>query len=274
MLRIDKVTRRFGAKTAVDQVSLEMPEGQMVGIIGRSGAGKSTLLRMINRLIAPSEGAMRYDDLRIEKLEGAALRRWQRDCAMIFQQFNLVPRLDVVSNVLHGTLNSRSTLATLFNLFPSEDIHRAIDILERLGIAENAAKRAEALSGGQQQRVAIARALMQDPRIILADEPIASLDPMNAQVVMDTLRRIHEEDGRLVICNLHTLDTARNYCDRVIGMRDGKVVFDGKPEQLTTGAARDIYGADETFSEASTSTSIEALEGVKEKEMRAAQALV
>ena len=274
MLRIDNVTRRFGAKTAVDRVTLEIPEGQMVGIIGRSGAGKSTLLRMINRLIAPSEGAMRYDDLQIEKLEGAALRRWQRDCAMIFQQFNLVPRLDVVSNVLHGTLNSRSTLATLFNLFPAEDVHRAIDILERLGISENAAKRAEALSGGQQQRVAIARALMQDPRIILADEPIASLDPMNAQVVMDTLRRIHEEDGRLVICNLHTLDTARNYCDRVIGMRDGKVVFDGKPEQLTTGAARDIYGADETFSEASTSTSIEALEGVKEREMRAAQALV
>ena len=141
---------------------------------------------------------------------------------MIFQQFNLVPRLDVVSNVLHGTLNRRSTLATIFNLWPDDDIHRAIDILDRLGIAEQAPKRAEALSGGQQQRVAIARALMQDPKIILADEPIASLDPMNAQVVMDALRRIHEEDGRTVIANLHTLDTARRYCDRVIGMRDGR----------------------------------------------------
>jgi phosphonate transport system ATP-binding protein len=175
---------------------------------------------------------------------------------MIFQQFNLVPRMDVVSNVLHGTLNRRSTLATLFNLFPEADIHRAIDILERLGIAEHAAKRAEALSGGQQQRVAIARALMQEPKIILADEPIASLDPMNAQIVMDTLRRIHDEDGRMVICNLHTLDTARRYCDRVIGMRMGRVVFDGTPAQLTTGVARDIYGADASFSEHATSTEI------------------
>jgi phosphonate transport system ATP-binding protein len=162
---------------------------------------------------------------------------------MIFQQFNLVPRLDVVSNVLHGTLNKRSTLATMFNLYPQSDIHKAIEILDRLGIAEQAPKRAEALSGGQQQRVAIARALMQDPKIILADEPIASLDPMNAQIVMEALRRIHEEDGRMVIANLHTLDTARRYCDRVIGMRDGRIVFDGTPAQLTTGVARDIYGA-------------------------------
>ena len=175
---------------------------------------------------------------------------------MIFQQFNLVPRMDVVSNVLHGTLARRSTLSTMFNLYPAADIHRAIDILERLGIADHAAKRAEALSGGQQQRVAIARALMQDPKVILADEPIASLDPMNAQIVMEALRRIHDEDGRMVIANLHTLDTARRYCDRVIGMRDGRIVFDGTPEQLTTGVARDIYGADASFSENATSTEL------------------
>ena len=148
----------------------------------------------------------------------------------------------------------------MFSMFPQEDILRAIEILERLGIAEHAPKRAEALSGGQQQRVAIARALMQDPKVILADEPIASLDPMNAQVVMESLRRIHDEDGRLVICNLHTLDTARRYCDRVIGMRDGRVVFDGLPELLTVDAAREIYGADASFSEEATSTSIETLE--------------
>ena len=148
---------------------------------------------------------------------------------MIFQQFNLVPRMDVVANVLHGTLNRRSTLATMFNLYPDADIHRAIEILDRLGIADQAPQRAESLSGGQQQRVAIARALMQDPKIVLADEPIASLDPMNAQMVMDDLRRIHDEDGRTVIANLHTLDTARRYCDRVIGMREGRVVFDGTP---------------------------------------------
>ena len=164
--------------------------------------------------------------------------------------------MDVVSNVLHGLLNRRSTMVTLFNLWPQADILRALTILDRLGIADQAAKRAEALSGGQQQRVAIARALCQDPAVILADEPIASLDPMNAQIVMDALRRIHDEDGRIVIANLHTLDTARRYCDRVIGMRDGRIVFDGTPDQLTTGAARDIYGADDSFNEAATSTSI------------------
>ena len=232
----------------------------MIGIIGRSGAGKSTLLRMLNRLEDASSGRITFEDREVSGLTGADKRAWQADCAMIFQQFNLVPRMDVVSNVLHGTLNRRSTVSTLFNLYPTEDIHRAIDILDRLGIAEHAPKRAEALSGGQQQRVAIARALMQDPKIILADEPIASLDPMNAQVVMEALRRIHEEDGRMVIANLHTLDTARRYCDRVIGMRAGRIVFDGTPAQLTTDMAREIYGADASFSEEATSTEIGALD--------------
>jgi len=256
VLLIEGLTKRFGANSAVDRATLSFDRPMMVGIIGRSGAGKSTLLRMLNRLTDASEGRVEFEGTEVTALTGRAKLRWQSKCAMIFQQFNLVPRMDVVSNVLHGTLNRRSTLATVFNVFPREDIHRAIDILERLDIAAHAAKRAEALSGGQQQRVAIARALMQDPRIILADEPIASLDPMNAQVVMDTLRRIHDEDGRTVICNLHTLDTARRYCDRVIGMREGRVVFDGTPAQLTTGVARDIYGADASFSEHATSTKI------------------
>lgn len=176
---------------------------------------------------------------------------------MIFQQFNLVPRLDVVSNVLHGLLNKRNLASTLLNMWSRTDIDQAVTILDRLGIAAQATKRAENLSGGQQQRVAIARALMQDPKIILADEPIASLDPMNAQIVMDTLRRIQEEDGRTVIANLHTLDTARRYCDRVIGMRKGRVVFDGTPDQLTTSVAREIYGAGTDFHENATSTAIE-----------------
>jgi len=256
MLSVENLTKRFGANTAVDDASFNVDRPLMIGVIGRSGAGKSTMLRMFNRLTDASEGQVTFDGREILKLTGKDKRAWQSDCAMIFQQFNLVPRMDVVSNVLHGTLNRRSALATMFNLFPREDIHKAIDILERLGIAEHAAKRAEALSGGQQQRVAIARALMQDPKIILADEPIASLDPMNAQIVMQALRRIHEEDGRMVIANLHTLDTARRYCDRVIGMRDGRIVFDGTPEQLTTGAARDIYGAGDDFNEAATSTEI------------------
>ncbi len=252
------VTRVFGERTAVSNVSFTVDGPCFIGILGRSGAGKSTLLRLMNRLTDATAGEVRFKGKDVLSLKGREKRDWQGQCAMIFQQFNLVPRLDVASNVLHGTLSRRSTLATMFSFWPNADIHRALDILDRLGIAEQAPKRAEALSGGQQQRVAIARALMQDPQIILADEPIASLDPMNAQVVMDTLRRIHEEDGRTVIANLHTLDTARRYCDRVIGMRDGRVVFDGTPEQLTTGAARDIYGADASFSEATTSTAIEA----------------
>ena len=260
MLQVRKLTKRFGDKTAVDSATFDVEKPQMIGIIGRSGAGKSTLLRMMNRLADATEGEILYKNRNVTDLRNAERRDWQSQCAMIFQQFNLVPRMDVVSNVLHGTLNRRSTFATLFNLFPQSDIHRAIEILDRLGIAEQAAKRAEALSGGQQQRVAIARALMQDPAIILADEPIASLDPMNAQIVMEALRRIHEEDGRMIICNLHTLDTARRYCDRVIGMRDGRIVFDGVPEQLTTGAARDIYGAGADFSEEATSTEIGALD--------------
>lgn len=259
MLHIENLTKSFGVNTAVSAATITVDQPAMIGIIGRSGAGKSTLLRMLNRLTDSTSGAILFQGQDVTKLRGAAKRNWQSQCAMIFQQFNLVPRMDVVSNVLHGTLNHRSTFTTMFNLYPADDIHRAIEILDRLGIAEHAPKRAEALSGGQQQRVAIARALMQDPKIILADEPIASLDPMNAQVVMQSLRDIHEQDGRMVIANLHTLDTARRYCDRVIGMRAGRIVFDGTPEQLTTGVARDIYGADETFSEAATSTQIETL---------------
>ena len=258
MLKINNLTKKFGSNIAVNSVSIDVEKPIMLGIIGASGAGKSTLLRMINRLETKTSGSISFDGLSVSDLKGAAKAKWQSNCAMIFQQFNLVPRMDVVSNVLHGTLNRRSTFVTFFNLYPRSDIHTAIEILGRLGVAEHAAKRAEALSGGQQQRVAIARALMQDPKIILADEPIASLDPMNAQIVMETLRRIHDEDGRTVIANLHTLDTARKYCDRVIGMRNGHVVFDGTPSELTTEVARKVYGAGSDFSEAATSTEIRA----------------
>ncbi|WP_308917271.1 phosphonate ABC transporter ATP-binding protein [Jannaschia sp. LMIT008] len=274
MLEIDGVTKRFGQATAVDAVSLQVHRPMMIGVIGRSGAGKSTLLRMLNLLERPTEGAVRFEGHDVTALKGAQARAWQADCAMIFQQFNLVPRMDVVSNVLHGILNRRSVWRAALTLWAREDVDRAIDILERLGIAEHAPKRAEALSGGQQQRVAIARALMQDPKVILADEPIASLDPMNAQVVMEALRRIHEEDGRTVVCNLHTLDTARRYCDRVIGMRAGRVVFDGTPAQLTTGVARDIYGAGADFDEAATSTEIRNVETVPRRLAREAEATV
>ncbi|RJG46864.1 phosphonate ABC transporter ATP-binding protein [Mesorhizobium sp. DCY119] len=259
MLEIRNVSRRFGKKTAVDGVALEIQQGQMVGIIGRSGAGKSTLLRMINRLIDPTQGSIFFEGEEVSAHRGATLRRWQRDCAMIFQQFNLVPRLDVLTNVLLGRLNHRSTALNLLSIFSNEERAQAIAALERLDIAPTALQRAGTLSGGQQQRVAIARALMQQPKLILADEPIASLDPMNAKVVMDSLRDINLKEGITVITNLHTLDTARAYCNRIIGMAGGKVVFDGAPESLTREAVRLVYGADangEEISEAITSTSI------------------
>ncbi|WP_421762243.1 phosphonate ABC transporter ATP-binding protein [Devosia sp.] len=258
MLRISKVSRRFGEKTAVADVTLEIPDGQMVGVIGRSGAGKSTLLRMINRLTDPTEGSISHDGRDVTNLTGSALRAWRSDCAMIFQQFNLVPRVDVLTNVLLGRLNSRPTLLSLLNIFSHDERLDAIRALDRLDIAPVAMQRAGTLSGGQQQRVAIARAMMQSPKLILADEPIASLDPRNAQIVMDSLKSINEQQKITVITNLHTLDTARAYCGRIVGMAAGRVVFDGTADDLTEAAAREIYGADglkEAFSEAITSTS-------------------
>ena len=260
MLKLQNVTRRFGGNTAVADVNLEIPQGQMVGIIGASGAGKSTLLRMINRLIDTSDGSIVFKDQDVSRLRGSELRRWRSDCAMIFQQFNLVPRLDVLTNVLLGRLNQRSTVKSLMGIFSREERAQAIANIERLDIVKTALQPAGTLSGGQQQRVAIARALMQSPKVILADEPIASLDPRNAQVVMSALRDINQREGLTVITNLHTLDTARTYCDRIIGMQGGRVVFDGTPADLTQAAARRIYGAeadDESFSEAVTSTALE-----------------
>jgi phosphonate transport system ATP-binding protein len=257
MLELDRVTRRFGERVAVADATLAVPAGQMVGIIGRSGAGKSTLLRMVNRLIDPSEGRVLYEGRDITRLAGKALHAWRASAAMIFQQFNLVPRLDVLTNVLAGRLNRIPTARALFKLFTAAERALAIRALDRLGIAELALNRADALSGGQQQRVAIARALMQEPRILLADEPIASLDPMNAKLVMDALRDINHQDGITVLCNLHTLDTARAYCDRIIGMAQGRIVFDGAPEMLDEAAVGSIYGtADQALDERITSTSI------------------
>ncbi|UVC11248.1 phosphonate ABC transporter ATP-binding protein [Rhizobium sp. TH2] len=256
MFEFRNVTRRFGSKTAVDSVTTDIPAGQMVGIIGRSGAGKSTFLRMINRLADPSAGSIIFDGREVSSLKGAELRRWQRDCAMIFQQFNLVPRLDVLTNVLLGRLNHRSTVTSILNMFTREERIMAIAALERLGIEQSALQAAGTLSGGQQQRVAIARALMQEPKVLLADEPIASLDPLNAKIVMDALRDINEREGITVICNLHTLDTARAYCQRIIGMAAGKVVFDGGPDELTRDAVSAIYGSEGALDESMTSTSI------------------
>jgi phosphonate transport system ATP-binding protein len=255
-IEIRDLRKQFGTARAVNDFNATISEPRMVGVIGPSGAGKSTLLRMINRLTPATGGEVLVDGVDVLALRGRDMRRWQSDCAMIFQQFNLVPRLDVITNVMLGRLNGMSSVRSLFSVFTRAEIEEALDALDRLGIAEHAMKRAEALSGGQQQRVAIARALMQAPRMILADEPIASLDPMNAEIVMKALREIHERERMTVICNLHTLDTARSYCDHIIGMRGGHIVFEGGPGDLTTDAAREIYGAGEAFNEAATSTSL------------------
>ena len=268
MLKLENVTRKFGDFAAVDNVTVTIPQGQMVGVIGRSGAGKSTLLRMLNRLIDPSGGVIRFNEVQVSSLKGPELRRWQRDCAMIFQQFNLVPRLNVLTNVLLGRLNHRSTMLNLVGSWSREERAMGIMALERLGIAQTALQRAGTLSGGQQQRVAIARALMQQPKMLLADEPIASLDPLNAQIVMDSLKSINREEGITVVTNLHTLDTARTYCERVIGMAAGKVVFDGPASDLTRDAVRMIYGADgDELSEEITSTSLGQPDGGREESL-------
>jgi len=243
MLELRRVTKRFGEKVAVDDVSLSFKPGEFVGIIGRSGAGKSTLLRMVNRLTDPSEGAILWDGVDVTRLRGAALRHWRRNCAMIFQQFNLCSRLDVITNVLVGVVAERPLPATLIKAFRAEDRARAILELDTLDMAAAALQRADTLSGGQQQRVAIARAMMQEPKVLLADEPVASLDPVNAEIVMDALLRVCRERTMPVIVNLHSLEIARSYCDRVVAMSRGRIVFDDAPHRLTSETLSQIYGA-------------------------------
>ena len=241
MLVVDGLTCRFGTIAAVDNASFSISPGSFVGVIGRSGAGKSTLLRSINRLSPVTSGRVLFKDLDVTALRGRELRQWRARSAMIFQQFNLVGRLDVLTNVLMGRLAEIPSWRSLAQLWPAEDVAMALSALEQFDMAALAAQRADQLSGGQQQRVAIARALVQNPEIILADEPIASLDPRNTKIVMDALLRINKHFGITVICNLHSLDLARSYCDRLIGMATGRVVFDDVPAALTAQIARELY---------------------------------
>lgn len=244
MLVLDRISRHFGDLAAVSNVSLTIAKGSFVGVVGRSGAGKSTLLRLINRVIEPSHGRITFDDVEITALEGRALRRWRARTAIIFQQFNLIGRLDVLSNVLIGRLIFMPTWRSLLPLWSEDDKAIALAALEQFDMAALAAQRAEELSGGEQQRVAIVRALVQEPEIILADEPVSSLDPRNARLVMDTLWRINKHFGLTILCNLHSLDFARTYCDRLIGMATGQIVFDDVPAALTASVARDLYGVE------------------------------
>jgi phosphonate transport system ATP-binding protein len=243
-LVLDGLSRRFGALAAVNGLSLSIEPGQFVVVIGPSGAGKSTLLRLMNRLVEPSSGRIVADGVDVSSLRGAALRRWRSEAAMIFQHFNLSPRLDVLTNVLVGRLIEVSAVRSALRLFTAKERLDALHALDELGLAEKAFERAERLSGGQQQRVAIARALVHRPRYILADEPVASLDPRNSDVVMEALRTVNRQRDITVVCNLHNVELAKAYADRVVALRAGRVVFDGRPDALCAAQIREIYQGD------------------------------
>lgn len=245
MLRIEGLSKTYSNGTrALRGVSFEVPTGQFVAIIGLSGSGKSTLLRCINRLIEPTAGRVFLDDDEVTAANRDELRRIRRRIAMVFQHFNLVKRSSVMTNVLSGRLGYALPIPTLFHRFRSEDYTDARDSLIRVGLAGKESQRADTLSGGQQQRVGIARALMQKPELILADEPVASLDPATAHSVLNHLEQMNKQDGMTVLCNLHFLSLARRYADRVVGLKDGEIVFDGLPKEIDDDRFREIYGQD------------------------------
>jgi phosphonate transport system ATP-binding protein len=227
---------------ALKDISFEVPDGQFLVIIGLSGSGKSTLLRCINRLIEPTEGHIFWNDVDITAATDEELLHIRRRIGMIFQQFNLVKRSKVITNVLSGRLGYTSPWWSLINYFSREDKEKAFQKLERVGIRDKAYDRADALSGGQQQRVGIARALMQEPELMLADEPVASLDPATSHSVMKYLEALNKEDGITILCSLHFLSLARTYADRIIALKDGRLEFDGSPEEIDDKRFRDIYG--------------------------------
>lgn len=248
MLQIKNLTKIYDDGTqAVKNVSFDVKDGEFLIIIGLSGSGKSTLLRCINRLINPTEGEIIWNGIDLCALEGEELRKARRKIGMIFQHFNLVKRSSVYSNVMSGRLGYTKTTASLLNKFSDEDIKMGRNVIERLGITDQTHKRADELSGGQQQRVGIARALMQEPELILADEPVASLDPVLAHSILETIERLNQEDGITVICSLHYLDLVQKYATRVVGLRDGEIVYHGTREDimaLTDDEFKEIYGAE------------------------------
>lgn len=243
MLRIENLTKVYDDGTrALQNISFEVPDGQFLIIIGLSGSGKSTLLRCINRLIEPTSGRVLWNDIDITAAKQEDLRHIRRQIGMIFQHFNLVKRSKVITNVLAGRLGYTSPTWSLFNRFAKSDMELARKNLERVGIASQAEKRADELSGGQQQRVGIARALMQNPELMLVDEPVSALDPATSHSIMRYLEELNKKDGVTILCSLHFLSLARAYADRIIALKDGKIVFDGPPVEIDDVRFREIYG--------------------------------
>lgn len=238
-ISIHSVTKRFpNGFEALKGIDTEIQSGSFTVVLGPSGAGKSTLLRLMNGLETPTAGAVAIDG---ETVGARSLRAIRSRVAMVFQQFNLVDRLSVVTNVLTGRLAQRSWVGSVFYLFRQKDLDIAHEVLARVGLTDKAWSRADKLSGGQQQRVGIARALAQRPKVILADEPVASLDPVSSEEIMALLREICDRDGITVVVNLHQVDLAKRFAGRVIGMNAGRIVFDGPPAELSAQALRTIY---------------------------------
>ncbi len=243
MLTIENLTKVYesGLK-ALDNVSFTVKDGQFVAIIGLSGAGKSTLMRCINRLVEPTAGRVLYNGLDVTAAPPDELRKIRRQIGMIFQQFNLVRRSSVLNNVLSGRLGYVNPWLSLLHRFPKAEMERARAKLAQVGIADKAYQRVDTLSGGQQQRVGIARALMQEPTLMLADEPVSALDPATSHSVLKYLEQINKGDGITVLCNLHFLDLARRYASRIIALKDGHLVFDGLPDEIDRARFKEIYG--------------------------------
>lgn len=246
MLSVESLTKIYktGDK-ALSDVSFTIPKGQVVGLIGPSGAGKSTLIRCINRLVEPSSGSVRLNDMDITRMGTGDLRRARRRIGMIFQEYALVERLTVMENVLSGRLGYVGFWRSFTRRYPPEDIQMAYRLLDRVGLSAHVDKRADALSGGQRQRVGIARALEQDPELLLIDEPTASLDPKTSRQIMRLIVEICRESGLPAIINIHDVVLAQQFTDRIIGLQAGRVVFDGAPSQLTEDVLTTIYGAED-----------------------------
>ena len=247
MIKFEHVDKVYGNGTkALDDVNLEIEQGEFVAVIGLSGAGKSTLIRTVNKMIDITNGKLTVNGIDVSSLKGKELRKFRRKIGMVFQSFNLVNRTSVLNNVLSARVPDMSFFRTLFGLFSKEDKVQALEALDKVGILDKAYIRADQLSGGQMQRVALARTLAQNPEIILADEPVASLDPVMADVVMEDFKRINKEMNITIVINIHHVDLALQYADRVVGIRAGKIVFDGKTKDVDRDKLKFIYGRDLT----------------------------
>lgn len=244
MLKIEKLSKTYDSGTyALQDVSLVIEPGEFVVVLGKSGSGKSTLLRCINRLVEPTSGRIFLNETEITGASPSRLRELRKKIGMVFQQYNLVERFSVQTNVLSGKLASMSNIASLLNLFPEADVEKSRQVLNRLGLAGKDLKRSDKLSGGQQQRVGLARALMQNPQLILADEPVSSLDPATSNQIMDLLAEFNEKDGMAVICNLHLPSLAKAYGSRIIVLSKGRIVYDGSPTDLSEDKLNSFYNS-------------------------------